>query len=148
MPEADGGKLVSITEVSDDIVLHYLLGFLQDADVVPEGSAPQRLAEESLQRHRTNQTLFFWQLGDGRPVSMAAKVRETRNGASISLVYTPHEWRRRGYASRIVAALSDKQLKAGKKLCNLFTDLKNPTSNSIYQKIGYWKVGESKHFAF
>jgi predicted GNAT family acetyltransferase len=37
-------------------------------------------------------------------------------------------------------------LKSGKKFCNLFTDLLNPTSNSIYQKIGYRKIGESKHF--
>jgi hypothetical protein len=37
-------------------------------------------------------------------------------------------------------------LEVGKKFCNLFTDLLNPTSNSIYQKIGFRKIGESKHF--
>ena len=79
---------------------------------------------------------------------MAAKNRESRNAATISLVYTPKELRGQGYASRIVAKLTQKLLDEGKSKCNLFTDLKNPTSNSIYQKVGYRFLGESMHFDF
>jgi predicted GNAT family acetyltransferase len=79
--------------------------------------------------------LYFWL--NPEPVSMAAFTRPTMNGISISYVYTPPEFRRRGYASAIVAELSQRALDSGKTFCTLFTDSSNPTSNSIYQKIGY-----------
>ena len=55
----------------------------------------------------------------------------------IGFVYTPKEERGKGYASACVAAASEKALETGYKFCCLFTDLGNPTSNSIYQRIGY-----------
>ena len=56
---------------------------------------------------------------------------------AINSVYTPKEYRQKGYATAVVAELSRTILNSGKKFCTLFTDLANPTSNSIYQKIGY-----------
>ena len=55
-------------------------------------------------------------------------------------VYTPPALRRRGFASALVAAVSAVGLASGKEVCVLYTDLANPTSNSIYQKIGYRPV--------
>lgn len=52
-----------------------------------------------------------------------------------------------GYGSLVTALVSEKVLKE-KKFANLFTDMTNPTSNSIYQKIGYKKIGENIHFDF
>ena len=75
-------------------------------------------------------------------VSMASKVRQTQNTTSISWVYTPNEHRGRGYASKVTASLSLLCMQQDRPLCNLFTDANNPTSNSIYQKIGYKKIGE------
>ena len=46
----------------------------------------------------------------------------------------------RGYASSLVAAVSQAQLDAVRWFCFLFTDLANPTSNHIYQEIGYEPV--------
>lgn len=84
--------------------------------------------------------LFFWV--DPLPVSMAARTRPTPNGESIGLVYTPPENRRRGYATSVVASLSQRILDDGKQFCCLYTDLENPTSNSIYRKIGYVPVAD------
>ena len=84
--------------------------------------------------------LFFWD--DPEPVSMAALTRPTPHGISVSLVYTPPEFRRKGYASAIVARLSQHGLDSGREFCTLYTDLSNPTSNSIYQKIGYNAVAD------
>jgi predicted GNAT family acetyltransferase len=58
----------------------------------------------------------------------------------IGPVYTPPEARNRGYASALVAAISQAQLDAGRRFCFLFTDLANPTANHIYQAIGYEPV--------
>jgi predicted GNAT family acetyltransferase len=144
-PAPDGRSLISIRSVSRDLSVEYIRGFTRDC--FPNEEDPTRLAVDMENQQRKNETLFFWKgTADTQPVSMASNSRETRNGATISLVYTPPEFRGVGHASRIVAALSDRCLKSGKKFCNLFTDLLNPTSNSIYQKIGYRKIGESKHF--
>jgi predicted GNAT family acetyltransferase len=144
-PVPDGRNLIPISSVSREVSTEYIRGFTRDC--FPNEEDPDRLAVDMESQQRRNETLFFWKgAADIRPVSMASNSRETRNGATISLVYTPPEFRGMGHASRIVAALSDRCLKSGKKFCNLFTDLLNPTSNSIYQKIGYRKIGESKHF--
>ena len=74
--------------------------------------------------------------GRGRTVSLAGHAGETPNGARVGPVYTPPELRGRGYASALTASLTERLLER-RRFCFLFTDLANPTSNSIYQRIGY-----------
>jgi len=85
---------------------------------------------------------------EGRPVSAAAFARPMINGITVNMVYTPDEFRRQGHATACVAQLTQKLLKEGWKFTALYTDLNNPTSNSIYQKIGYRRVGESAEIRF
>ena len=59
--------------------------------------------------------------------------------ARIGPVYTPPEQRRKGYAGAAVAQVSQLFLDAGARVC-LYTDQANPTSNGIYQAIGYRPV--------
>ena len=73
---------------------------------------------------------------------MAGSSRGTPNGATISAVYTPPEHRGNGYASACVAALSQWLLDDGKHFCTLYTDLSNPTSNKIYQNVGYHRIAD------
>ena len=98
-------------------------------------------ARELARRHLREGSLFIWQ--DKQPVAMAASSRPSTNGIVINLVYTPPESRRKGYATACVAALSRHLLDKGYKFCSLYTDLANPTSNSIYMKIGYYPVADS-----
>ncbi|MEH1928132.1 GNAT family N-acetyltransferase [Nostoc sp.] len=91
-------------------------------------------------------TAYLWQ--DEVPVSIACDVGITPNGARISIVYTPPEYRRKGYACACVAALSQTLLNQGNRYCFLFTDLANPTSNHIYQEIGYQPVGDWDNYSF
>ena len=83
--------------------------------------------------------LFVW-ADASRAVSMVLKTRPTRNTISISGVYTPPSLRNRGFASAAVSTLTRRLLDSGIKKCVLFTDLGNPTSNAIYQRIGYIPV--------
>ena len=92
------------------------------------------------------QGLLVWD--DDGPVSMCARTRPTPHGASISLVYTPAALRGRGYASACVAELSQRILDSGKAFCTLFTDLANPTSNAIYQRIGYRPLCDFREIRF
>lgn len=84
--------------------------------------------------------LYFWV--DDDPVSMAALTRPTEHGISLSYAYTPPQFRRKGYASAVVARLSQHALYEGREFCTLYTDLSNPTSNSIYQRIGYNAIAD------
>jgi GNAT superfamily N-acetyltransferase len=94
---------------------------------------------EGVVRNRIAQReIFLWKAP--APVAMAGFSKPTPSGIRVSHVYTPSEHRRKGYATALVAALSQRLLDSGRKFCFLFTDLANPTSNSIYQKIGYQPV--------
>jgi predicted GNAT family acetyltransferase len=66
----------------------------------------------------------------------------------IGPVYTPPEHRRRGYGSVLTADLSRRLLAEGRAYCFLYTDLANPTSNRIYQAIGYERVCDSAMYEF
>jgi predicted GNAT family acetyltransferase len=85
--------------------------------------------------------LFIWE--DGGPVSMAGWTGKTPNGARVNFVYTPAALRGRGYATAAVAALSQHLLDQGHRYCCLYTDLANPTSNAIYQRIGYRPIRDA-----
>ncbi|MDR2994172.1 MAG: GNAT family N-acetyltransferase [Bacillus cereus] len=90
----------------------------------------------------TNNRLFGLEV-DGKLVSVAAKTRPTTNNITVNFVYTSKEARKKGYASNCVAALSQRMLDEGYKTTTLYTDLANPTSNKIYQEIGYEQIAES-----
>ncbi len=82
---------------------------------------------------------YVWE-DEGEPVSFAGASGATPNGIRIGPVYTPPERRGRGYASSLTAAATQDQLDRGRRFVFLFTDLSNPTSNKIYQAIGYEPV--------
>ncbi len=109
-----------------------------------EGS-PEEARKMAVQRIEVGD-VYLWD--DGGPVSMAFRARPTPHGYTVTGVYTPPELRGRGYASACVAALSQRLLESGKQFCNLFTDLANPVSNSIYMKIGYKPVCDFTEYCF
>lgn len=90
--------------------------------------------------------VYLWR--DPREVSMTCIARPTNNGISINYVYTPKEQRGKGYGTKLVAELSALMLAKGYQFCTLFTDLDNPTSNNIYQKIGYKPIREFRYVKF
>lgn len=90
--------------------------------------------------------VFLWE-HDGKVVSMMKKSRPTQHGVTVSLVFTPHEERKKGYARTMVAACSTELLKSY-NFCVLYTDLMNPTSNKIYQEIGYKRIADSVQLGF
>jgi RimJ/RimL family protein N-acetyltransferase len=88
-----------------------------------------------------------WEAG-GEPVAIACNTMPVAGQVRIGPVYTPPERRGRGYASGATAALSQRLLKAGAEEVLLYTDLANPVSNSIYQRIGYRPVEDRVVLAF
>lgn len=79
---------------------------------------------------------------------MAANNYPVAGVVRIGPVFTPPELRGRGYAGVAVAELSRRLLHAGNRACMLYTDLANPTSNSVYQRIGYRPVLDAQQLDF
>jgi uncharacterized protein len=90
--------------------------------------------------------LWLWDQ-NGETVSMAVARDPVQGVVRMSGVYTPPEKRNHGYAAACVHALSSRLRGAGHR-CILYTDLANPTSNSIYRRIGYRAVAEALRYRF
>lgn len=91
--------------------------------------------------------LTLWQV-HGAPVSMAGVTRPLAGMVRVAPVYTPAQLRRRGYAGAVTAAVSQAALDAGARDVVLFTDLANPTSNALYQRLGYRPVHDRVMLTF
>ncbi|QSH40850.1 GNAT family N-acetyltransferase [Lentisphaerota bacterium ZTH] len=130
------GKIIRAAADNLDTVQVWAREFHKDCFGDENTDTSSRLVEQYI----STGDLFFW--FDSMPVAMAAKARPTPHGESICFVYTPPECRGRGYATSLVASLSQKILDSGKQFCCLATDLANTTSNGIYRKIGYVPVAK------
>ena len=91
--------------------------------------------------------LTVWEAG-GAPVSMAGITRIVHAMARVGAVYTPPELRGRGYAGGVTAAVSQAALDAGAAEVVLYTDLANPTSNALYERLGYRPVEDRTQLSF
>ncbi|MDA2735623.1 GNAT family N-acetyltransferase [Bacillus cereus group sp. Bc015] len=125
---------------SDELTLieQWIYQFCGDVNLPTTKEEAKQTAHTLITNHR----LFGLEV-DGKLVSVAAKTRPTKNNITVNFVYTPKEERKKGYASNCVAALSQRMLDEGYKTTTLYTDLANPTSNKIYQEIGYEQIAES-----
>jgi hypothetical protein len=77
----------------------------------------------------------LWLCDRSGAAAMAVSLEPVCGAVRLSGVYTPPEERKHGYAEACVHALSK-------------TDLGNPTSNSIYRRIGYRAVAEATRYRF
>jgi len=138
-----------------DLVVSWVIDFVREAGVGHDDDE-LRETERRVRRRLEGEGVggdagagagyFLWE--DGAPVSLVGYGGFTPNGARIGPVYTPPDLRGRGYASALTAGVSGWLLEQGRRLCFLYTDLANPTSNRIYQRIGYEPVCDSAQYRF
>jgi predicted GNAT family acetyltransferase len=135
VPQPTGGARAA-GPGDEDTILSWLRPFADEADHEAdwdEAGARRRL--RSRLSGRSGEGYWLW--CDPKPVSMTGVAGDTPSGARIGPVFTPPEHRRQGYATALVAHVSETVLERGKRHCFLYTDMENPTSNAIYQRIGY-----------
>ncbi|SHG39161.1 GNAT family N-acetyltransferase [Ornithinibacillus halophilus] len=137
------GKLIQATSAHKDLINRWLYSFGLEANM----PLTKEKAKETAETYINNESIFVWEV-DGQAVSMVNNSRRTENGVTVNAVYTPDEYKRKGYATSAVAALSQKLLDEGFSFCSLYTDAANPTSNGIYKKIGYYETGTSVVYKF
>jgi predicted GNAT family acetyltransferase len=148
-PAGVSGGMRRATEADIDLLTDWRMAFMDEA--VPfERTSREETRREVLAGLRFSpeeRGTFFWEDG-GEPVAMVAYGSPTPNSLRIGPVYTPPRSRRRGYASACTAATCAYILASGKTFCTLFADLANPTSNRIYQAIGFEPVCDVDMYAF
>jgi uncharacterized protein len=143
-PAPVSGRMRDAVSEDRPLLLDWFRAFMEEAI----GESPGAASTEHVVDHRLEADsagVVLWE--DGPTVSLAAFGNPTPNGNRIGPVYTPPEYRRRGYASALVAELSERLLEK-KRFCFLFTDLANPTANRIYEQIGYRRVCEAAEIVF
>ncbi|MGA5205114.1 GNAT family N-acetyltransferase [Streptomyces variegatus] len=92
--------------------------------------------------------ITLWETPDGDAVAMAGTGPQVAGQVRVAPVYTPTHLRGRGYAGAATTEVSRAALAAGAEEVLLFTDLANPTSNSLYQRIGYRPVADFEVYDF
>lgn len=90
---------------------------------------------------------MLWEV-DGTAVSMAMLRAPAADVSRVGPVFTPRDQRGNGYGSAVTAAAADLARRSGTPDVVLFADLANPTSNVIYQRIGFEAVADSVRIDF
>ncbi|MDY7021492.1 MAG: GNAT family N-acetyltransferase [Cyanobacteriota bacterium] len=135
------GSLRQATESDCDLLINWYSQFIQEA----APSEPTNI-EKAVNYHLSQNHIYLWE--NIVPVSMAFASEATSNSSRIGPVYTPPEYRNKGYASACVASLSQLLLDRGYSACYLYTNLANSTSNRIYKKIGYKPICDWNLYRF
>jgi len=147
-PDGVPGQMRPATWDDLDLLTQWLARFDVDTGMGERPHDETRQAVEyALNTDPHVRALYVWEV-DGVPVSMAGSAGPTPRGMRVNAVYTPPEHRKHGYASACVAAVTQHLFDSGREFCFLFTDLANPTSNHIYQQIGYKPVCDVDRWLF
>ncbi|WP_426564527.1 GNAT family N-acetyltransferase [Angustibacter sp. McL0619] len=139
-PDGVPGRLRLAQPVEAPLLRQWVDGFYREAGGVHDD---QDIVGPRIEAGR----LYLWDV-DGDPVSMVAHTAAEGGVTRVQLVFTPQPLRGNGYASAVVAALTQQEQAHPGRVCMLYTDLANPTSNRIYQRIGYRRVGDAVTLAF
>jgi RimJ/RimL family protein N-acetyltransferase len=137
---AVAGELRKANGAERDLAVAWMHAFSAETQTTPASNA-EKTIDTALEAER------LWVWDDGSVVSVVIGGKPMADVVRVSFVYTPPEFRGRGYAGACVHELSRRMTSAGYR-CILYTDLGNPTSNAIYRRIGYRAVMEGMQYRF
>lgn len=142
-PARPAGQLRRGTAEDCELAMAWFAAFMADADEQagrPPDSSPHETPDRAAMLKRIDGGgLWLWVDESDHPVHLTAVNAVSFGAARLGPVYTPQGHRGRGYASAAVAEVSKQILDWGARPC-LFTDQANPTSNRMYQSLGYQPV--------
>ncbi len=148
VPPAPPGGLRPAGRDDADLCLAWFRAFGADAAEQAGRDGEHAMEEFSLEMMTAridDGLVWLWEDEAGTPVHLTAANLPANGVTRIGPVYTPRDQRGRGFASRAVAEVSQQYVERGVRCC-LFADQANPTSNKIYEAIGYRKVVDMVNF--
>ncbi|KUN21290.1 acetyltransferase [Streptomyces antibioticus] len=126
-----------------ELLVRWFDGFLDDVGKTAAGDS-EAWADARVEHGGA----LLWETPDGIPVSLAAEHPMIAGQVRVGPVYTPPEQRGRGYAAAVTDAAGRAAREAGAEEVLLFADLANPTSNGVYQRVGYRGVADFTVYDF
>lgn len=105
-------------------------------------------ANRTLDRRLTDGSLTIWRDAGGTPVALAGWSREVDGARRVGPVYTVPQHRRRGYGAAVTATACRRALDRGTKQLLLYADVDNPTSNTLYRRLGFEPVEDRTTLRF
>jgi predicted GNAT family acetyltransferase len=125
-----------------ELAAGWMAAFQQEAGV------PSTDVESAARVAIGDRRLWLWEDEGGERVSLAGRTAAAVGVTRVAPVYTPPAARRRGYGAAVTHAVTADALERGADHVVLFTDLANPTSNAIYQRIGFAPVSDRRVVRF
>jgi hypothetical protein len=116
-------------------LIDWVADFSREARL-PDDPKPRLVVEAKL----TARHLFVWD--DGVPRAIAALAGPTPRAVRINTVYAPDAFRRRGFGSAAVAALTRQELESGRAVVLLFADRALAHTNRMYRSLGFEAVAD------
>jgi RimJ/RimL family protein N-acetyltransferase len=148
LARAPGGPRPATRE-DEELLFRWLRHFTAEALAHRPPEGDERIRREIDARLTSDDAaLWLWER-DGETVSLAGYGGATPTGIRIGPVYTPPEERGNGFATTLVADLSRWLIEErAYRSCFLYTDLSNPRSNAIYERVGYRRVANALEIRF
>jgi len=144
-PQQVSGNCRLATSFDESILFDWYKRYCEEA--LPSDPLPaDEMILKTIRQNIADQNYYLWE-DHGQTISWVGSSRETKRERWIAPVYTPKHFRGKGHASALVAEVSQTILNKS-KVALLTTNLANPTSNSIYQKIGYKPLTDFRHWIF
>ncbi len=137
------GKMIISNINHVDIIAKFTKGFIKDSFGIDVSVKCQL---EGAKRSVSSGNTYLLELNN-KIVSMANIAHKSKRHGRINNVYTPDEERNKGYASTLVANLSQKLLNE-KFTPMLYADDSNIISNKVYTNIGYIETGKICNIKF
>ncbi|MBI2244122.1 MAG: GNAT family N-acetyltransferase [Nocardioides sp.] len=142
VPPSPPGRLRLATSDDLDLALEWFRAFgvaaAEQAGRSEPHAMPDLTTDDMLERIDQG-VVWLWEDERGEAVHLTAANPPANGVTRVGPVYTPSLHRGRGYAGAAVAEVSRQYVEQGVRCC-LFTDQANPTSNRIYQALGYEAV--------
>lgn len=134
------GEIRVANNADFDLIYGWMVDFIKETGI-------RAFDIESAVRNNIAKGFIYILFVDNQPVSFAGfhdpvELLGKKIGR-VGPVYTPKEFRKNGYASLITAHVTKKVIEQD-AIATLYTQAENPTSNKIYQELGYVLVDENR----
>ena len=153
-PQLPKGQLRAATVRESDLLGDWLTAFQDETTGHAGGDDPgdgRHAVDIIVDGLIARKDVYVWDAGNSarpRPVATAARARPTARGIALTLVYTPPEERRRGYATACVAHLSRLLLDDAWAFCTLLADPARVSTETFLGRIGYRPVADFAAYRF
>ena len=139
VPSPPPGAARIATDADYELIERWLHEFITELGLIESSNV-------DLRQHVIDGQFWLWCVDDV-PVCMLGDRPTGQILAHVGPVYTPSEHRRKGYAGMLTAVATAHYIAQG-RIGSLYTDAANPTSNHVYESVGYHFVAEAIDYNF